>query len=299
MIRLDKLPPQAIDAEETLIGTCLVYPDVIHEIKLKPEMFYMDSHRVIFEAMLDLSVRGSFDLVTVTNRLRDTNKLTLAGGVVTITQLTTNIFTDQMINKHALIIKEKYLLREYIRIAFGIQDKAYSQDLGETVEFAEDSLFKLSDFTQVKEPEHVSRCVDDLLAEIEKVFTKEKSLVGVPSGFTKIDRITGGWQPGNLIIIAGRPSMGKTALALQLALNPARLKYPVCIFSLEMSREELTTRLLSSVTKYTNVEIRNANINFEQLVDKSNEIANLPLIIDDTAELKLSELRSKVMKMII
>ncbi len=294
-----KVPPQAIDAEEMLLGTCLVYPDSISEARLLPEMFYKDSHQKIFASIIEVANKGQCDLISVTDNLRKNNNLDAVGGILALTKLTTSIYTDQLIVNHALIIKEKYLLREYIRIGSTVSDMAFSEDIKDVMEFAEDGLFKLSDFTQSKEPKSITRCIDELIIEVEKIFNKEKSLVGVPSGFTSIDRITGGWQPGNLIIIAGRPSMGKTALALTLASNPAKLKYPICLFSLEMSESEIATRFMSGVSGYTNVEIRNADINMENFVSRSNEIAGLPIFIDDTPALSLFELRSKVKKMIV
>lgn len=296
---LGKVPPQAIESEELVLGTCLVYPDAISEVRLLPEMFYKDSHRKIFASILELANKGNCDLVSVTNNLRKKDQLEAVGGILALTGLTCNIFSDQMVGMHSLIIKEKYLLREYIRIGSTISGMAYSEDLSDVAEFAENGLFQLSDFTQTKEPKEMARCVDELIIEVEKVYNKEQSLVGVPSGFTSIDRITGGWQQGNLIIIAGRPSMGKTALALTLATNPARMNQPVCLFSLEMSEGEIATRLMSGVSGYTNVEIRNARIDLDKFVNTSHEIANLPIYIDDTPALSLFELRSKVKKLII
>ena len=293
------LPPQCIEIEEAVLGVCISYPEAIAEIRLTPEMFYKDAHRTIFWAILELAKKGVCDLLSVSELLRTHDLLDSTGGPIYLAKLTENIFSSSTINHHATLIKEKYLLREYIRIAQELQGKAFEEDLADVSEFAESSLFKLSDFTQTKEPKAIDRCVDELILEVEKIYNKEKSLIGVPSGFTSIDRITGGWQPGNLIIIAGRPSMGKTALALTLASNPARLKYPVCLFSLEMSETELTTRFMSSVSGYTNVEIRNANINLDRFLDKSNQIANLPIYIDDTPALSLFELRSKVKKVIV
>lgn len=298
---IEKVPPQAIEIEEMVIGTCLVYPDVIYETKLKPEMFYKDANQKIFATILELAGKNKVDLITVTNRLKDKGELESVGGPLYITRLTANIYSDQMIDVHSLIVKEKYLRREYIRISTEIQNRSFNEafDFGELIEYSESSLFELSDFTQAREPEKLDKCIDELLIDIEKIYKKEKSLVGVPCGFTSIDRITGGWQPGNLVIIAGRPSMGKTALALTLASNSARLGFPVCLFSLEMSRGEISTRFLSSVTGYTNVELRNAHIDFETVALKSNDIANLPIIIDDTSGIGLFEIRSKVKKMII
>jgi len=293
------LPPQAIDAEEKVLGTCLVYPDAIAEIRLQPKMFYKDSHQKIYAGILELSNKGLCDLVSLTNLLKNKNQLDEVGGVLALTKLISDIFTDQLISNHSKLIKEKYLLREYIRISEEIHKISYTEDVADVAEYAESSLFQLSDFTHLKEPRKIDKCIDDLLADVEKIYKKEISLVGVPSGFTSIDRITGGWQPGNLIIIAGRPSMGKTALALTLATNPSKIGYPVCLFSLEMSDSEIATRLLSGVSGYTNIEIRNANLNFDKLVSVSNEVTSLPIYVDDTPALGLIELRSKVKKLII
>jgi replicative DNA helicase len=150
-----------------------------------------------------------------------------------------------------------------------------------------------------KEPRHISFAVDEVLKEVEMIYNKEKSLIGIPSGYISIDRITGGWQPGNLIIVAGRPSMGKTALALALAKNPASLGYPVGVFSLEMSDSELATRYLSGASGYSNTQIRNARVELNKLCTDSHEIANTPIYIDDTAAISLLELRSKVKKLIL
>jgi len=294
-----KIPPQVIEAEELVIGTCLVYPDSISELRLKPEMFYKDSHQKIFASMLELAVSGPCDLVTVTSDLRKKNQLDSVGGPLAITMLTTKVFTNQMITNHALLIKQTYISREYIRIGYELINKGYTEDIADLAEFAETSLFELSDFTQAKEPVHISGPVDELLKEVEMIYNKEKSLIGVPSGYTSIDRVTGGWQPGNLIIVAGRPSMGKTAVALALAVNPAKLGYPVVVFSLEMSNSELVTRCTSGVSGYSNQQIRNARVSLTKLCKDSLEVANLPIYLDDTPAIALMELRSKTKKMIL
>jgi len=299
MAEIGKVPPQAIEAEESVLGICMLFPDSVNEIRLIPDMFYKEAHRKIFASILDLSKKGPCDLISVTDDLRKKNQLDTVGGPVVLTFLTNNVVSCQMLDTHALIVKQTFLLREYIRVGQQLSNMAYTEDLCDVVEYAEGSLFKLSDYTRIKEPKPISHCIDDLLSEVEKVSKKEKSLVGIPSGFTSIDRITGGWQPGNMIIIAGRPSMGKTALALTLAINPSRLDYPVCFFSLEMSESELAARFLSGSSGYTNVEIRNARLDFDKLVNASNDIALLPIYIDDTPALGLFELRSKIKKMII
>lgn len=294
---IDKQPPQAIDIEKMVLGTCLVYPDAIYEVNLTEEMFYNSHHKTIFKAIQNC--RPHSDLFTVSQNLHENNKLEEIGGAIALTELTTGVTSEEYLPHYSLIVKQAWMKREYIRLGYQLANMAYMEDLKDIVEFAENELFQLSNFTHVKEPQIISKCIDTLLIDVEKVYNKEKSLVGVPSGFTNVDRITGGWQPGNLIIIAGRPSMGKTALGLTLAINASRMNYPVCLFSLEMSENEIATRFLSSVSGYTNVEIRNAKLDFDKLVKSSNDVALLPIYLDDTASIKILELRSKIKKMII
>jgi replicative DNA helicase len=296
---IDKIPPQMIEAESAVIGTCLAYPDAIGEISLTPEMFYKPVHQKLFTAIIELSKKNCCDIISLTDYFRKTGELELLGGVVYITKLIENVVSMKSIVNHAMIVKEKYLLREYIRTGVEISNMAFQEDLAEVIEYAESQLLSISSFTQTKEPKRIDRLIDDLLIQVQKIQTKEISLVGVPSGFTSVDRITGGWQPSDLVIIAGRPSMGKTAMALTLILNPAKLGYPVCLFSLEMSESQLAARLLSGVSGYSNVEIRNADLNLDKLVHCSNDVARLPIFIDDTPALTVFDLRSKVKKMII
>jgi replicative DNA helicase len=296
---IEKIPPQAIDCEESVLGICLSYPDAIFETKLKPEMFYKDAHRKIFDVILEVAGRGVCDSITVVNKLRDKNELDSVGGPVYIVGLTSKIVSMAQLETHVLIIKEKYLLRKYIELGSQLGNMGFTEDLSDVVEYAESTLFSLSDFTQTREPESLAKCIDEVISEVEKIISKEKSLIGISSGFTEVDRITGGWQGGNLVIIAGRPSMGKTALSLTLSLNCARLGYPVGMFSLEMSKGELSTRYLSSASGYTNVEIRNGKIDFDKFVSKSNDVALFPIYIDDTPSMGLFEMRSKVKKLIV
>jgi replicative DNA helicase len=298
----DKQLPQALDAEQAVIGTCLVNPGSILEIGsiLMPEMFYLESNKQLYIALLETAKKtGSADIISICDYLRTRDQLDNYGGIIGLTKRTENIVSDAYLQKFVNIIREKFILRQYIQLGYELSNIAYQGDLDETTEFAETKLFGISNISQNKEPRRIDRCIDELLIEVAKIYNKEKTLVGVPSGFTDIDRITGGWQPGNLIIIAGRPSMGKTALALSLIKNPVCLNYPACLFSLEMSESEITTRLLSTISGYTNIEIRNARVDIQKLAKDSNDIAFKPLFIDDTPALTLFDLRSKVKKLIV
>lgn len=294
-----KVPPQALDAERAVLGTCLAYSDSISEVRLRPEMFYKEAHQKIFESILELANNGQCDMVLLTNDLRKKNQLDSVGGPVYLLDLTNRVFTNQLLYEHSLMVKQAFIAREYIRIGQELVNRGFTDDIMDIMEYAETELFKLSDFTQAKEPRHISLSVDEVLKDTEMIYKKEKSLIGIPSGYSAIDRITGGWQPGNLIIVAGRPSMGKTALALALTSNPAKLGYPVGIFSLEMSDRELATRYLSGESGYSNTMIRNARLDLTKLCADSHAVANQPIYIDDTPAITLFELRSKIKKLIL
>lgn len=298
----DRQLPQAVNAEQAIIGTCFVQPEAIHDIMsiLTPEMFYLESNKQLYTAIIDVTKKnGNSDLISITDYLRIKDQLDNFGGVIGLTKRTENIVSDRYLKDYALLVREKYILRQYIIAGFQLVDHAYSETLDQVIEYSETTLFNISNITQSKEPKHISRLVDEYLAEIEKIINKEKRLSGVPSGFTTIDRITGGWQPSDLIIVAGRPSMGKTAVALSLAKGSAEYNFPVAIFSLEMSESQLTGRYLSGVSNRTNMEMRSGHVNLQDLSIKSNEIARLPIYIDDTPAIGLFELRSKIKKLIV
>lgn len=298
----DRQLPQAVNAEQAIIGTCFVQPEAIHDIMsiLTPEMFYLESNKQLYTAIIDVTKKnGNSDLISITDYLRIKDQLDNFGGVIGLTKRTENIVSDRYLKDYALLVREKYILRQYIIAGFQLVDHAYSETLDQVIEYSETTLFNISNITQSKEPKHISRLVDEYLVEIEKIINKEKRLSGVPSGFTTIDRITGGWQPSDLIIVAGRPSMGKTAVALSLAKGSAEYNFPVAIFSLEMSESQLTGRYLSGVSNRTNMEMRSGHVNLQDLSIKSNEIARLPIYIDDTPAIGLFELRSKIKKLII
>lgn len=298
----DKPLPQALEAEQAIIGTCLVNAEAINEIItiLTPEMFYLESNKQLYTALVEVTKKtGRADLISICDYLRVKDQLDNFGGILGLTKLTSGIVTDQYLMNYVYLVKEKYILREYIYFAAKLTNMAYMEDLADVVEYAEGTIFQISNFTQNKEPRRINGIVDEYLVEIEKIINKEKALSGIASGFTTIDRLTGGWQPSDLIIIAGRPSMGKTAVALSLAKGAAENKIPVAIFSLEMSESQLVGRYLSGVSGRTNLELRTGKVDLMELSCKSNDIAMLPIFIDDTAGITLFELRSKIKKLIL
>jgi replicative DNA helicase len=302
MKETDKPLPQAPDAEESVIGICLLFPDAIYEICgiLEPEMFYVDTNKLLFKAMLEVvSKGGSADSASLTVYLQRNNLLDLIGGVTSLMHYTDKIVSNQLLMNHALIVKQTHLLRAYIDYGHQLIAKSYSDDLSDVKEFAETQLFSISNISTVKEPRSLGFAVNDVLDEVDKIYKHEKKLIGIPSGFTEIDRITGGWQEGNLIILAGRPAMGKTALALCLAKNAASMNFPVVKFSMEMSEAELATRYISGASGYTNTEIRSAKVNYDKLMKDAHKLNSLPIYIDDSSSISILELRSKIKKLVI
>lgn len=299
-----KVPPQAIDCEEAVLGAMMLENDAASEIiiTLKPEVFYKDANRKIFEAAQFLNHSGNpVDMITISERLRATNNLESAGGPIYLAQLTSKIVSTANSDYHCQIVIQKFLQRELIRVSTEIQNRAFddSNDIQELLDFAENCIFQISQSSVKSDPVKLSKCIDDVLIEIGKIYYKEKELIGIPSGFTEIDRKTGGFQGSNLTIIAARPSMGKTALAQVLAYNMSLQKYPVGVFTLEMSNNELGIRFLSGASGYSNMKIKAAEVDYDNLCLRANDIAGLPILLDETQGLTIYELRSKVKKLIL
>lgn len=297
-----KIPPQSLEAEIAVIGACLVDEDASMSVVniLKPEMFYDPRHNHIYLIIYEYAQSGRFaDLVVTTSELRRRGLLEDVGGPLYLTELSSMVVSTQMVEKHAHIIKQKYILRELIRFSCELEEKSHNEDVSDLCEYAENEVFKIASQSQSKEPKRIDRCVDEVLRNVSKIINNPHELIGIPSGFKNVDRITGGWQKSNLIIVAGRPGMGKTAIALSLAQNAALLGHPVAFFSLEMSEYELAGRMLSSVSGYTNMEIRNGKVDYTKLVTRAEKVAQLPLVVDDTSQLTIAELRSKTKKLIL
>jgi replicative DNA helicase len=292
----DKILPQAVDAEETVIGTILAYPDSINNVMaiLTPDMFYKVDLQNIYKSCLEIIQRsGGVDLITVSNELK--GKV----DIIYLTELSGRVVSSQMIENHAFLIKEKYLLRKYIQAGNELANMAFTEDLQDVSEKAEMDILNISGLLHIKEPKKLGVLIDDAINDIDKLRKKEISLIGVPSGFTTIDRITGGFKKGELTIVAGRPSMGKTAAALQFAKNAAELNNPVLMFSCEMAQFEQALRFLSGVSGYSNVDLITGRVDIDKLLKDSEPLLNLGIYIDDTPAITLLELRAKSRKMIL
>ncbi len=299
---LGKLPPQALDLEEAVLGALMLEKDALSAVIdiLKPEVFYKDSHQKIFEAIQTLFQKSSpVDILTVTAQLRQQGNLELIGGAYYITELTNRVASAANIEYHARIISQKFIQRELIKISTEIISNAYEDttDIFDLLDHAEKNLFEIAQNNLRRD----SRKMDDILREsldtLEKLKDKVDGLTGVPSGFTALDKITSGWQPSDLVIIAARPAMGKTAFVLSCARNAAvQFNRPVVVFSLEMSSLQLTNRLISGETEIEQEKIRKGNLaewEWQQLHSKIGKLTEAPLFIDDTPALNIFEFRAK------
>jgi replicative DNA helicase len=299
---LGKVPPQALDMEEAVLGAIMLEKEAVITVLdiLKPESFYKDAHRKIFKAVSDLSAREfPVDLYTVTEELRAHNELESVGGPVYLTQLTSRVVSAANVDYHSRIVAQKYIQRELIRVSTEIQARSFDDtwDVTELLDFSENELFQIAEGNIKREVAPINLVIKEAIREIEEAGKREDALVGIPSGFTRLDRLTSGWQKSELIIVAARPSMGKTAFALSMARNMAiEHGKNVAIFSCEMSSIQLVNRLIVAETDIPGDKIRNGRLSEEEWKQLDNRIRKLvqaPIYIDDTPAISIFELRAK------
>lgn len=297
-----KLPPQATDLEEIVLGALMLERDAMDRVAeiLEPQMFYKQSHQLIYEVCKMLFARAEpIDMLTVTSNLRNQGKLDEAGGAFYVSQLTNRIGSAAHIEFHARIVSQKYIQRELIRVSGEIQKDAYDDDNDsfELLDSAEKKLFEIAESNISKTYVKVDDLIVKAIKQIESVKDNKDGLSGVPSGFTHLDRKTSGWQRNNLIIVAARPGMGKTAFALSAARNAAVMaKKAVAVFSLEMESVELVTRLISSESMIPGGKLKTGQLEpheWEQLNKKVVQLGESKIFIDDTAALSIFQLRAK------
>ena len=303
---LGKIPPQAVDLEEAVLGALMLEKDALTNVIdiLKVESFYKEAHKVIFQAILDLfSESQPIDLLTVTTQLRKNGALEIAGGAFYVTELTSKVASAANIEYHARIITEQSIKRELIRISSEIQKDAFEDttDVFELLDKMEQSMFEISEKNIRKNYSDMSSIMRDAIRELEERKNQKDGLTGVPSGFTALDRVTAGWQKSDLVIIAARPAMGKTAFVLSVLRNAAvDHSRPVAIFSLEMSAVQLVNRLISSEAELDSEKIKKGSLadhEWAQLVHKTAKLSKAPLFVDDTPALSILELRAKCRKL--
>lgn len=300
-----KVPPQAKDLEEAVLGAIMLEKnafDTIVEI-LKPECFYVEAHQRIFSAMQGLANKSQpIDILTVAEELRFREELDLVGGAYYVTKLTNAVVSAANIEAHARIILQKFIQRELIRISGEIIGDAYedSTDVFDLLDVAESKLFEITNNNLRKNFETIDSVLVNTIKRIEDLRHKNEDVTGVPSGFPSLDRVTYGWQSTDLIILAARPAVGKTAFALNLArnavMNPSK-PTGVAVFSLEMSAGQLVQRILSAESEIWLEKISRGKMEeheMKQLYAKGvQRLAQAPLFIDDTPALNIFELRAK------
>jgi len=301
-----KLPPQNLEAEQSVLGGILIENFSINKVVevLKPDDFYREAHRKIYKALIDLSERDEpADLITLTNELRNNDHLDSIGGASYVASLIDSVPTAANIEYYAKIVKEKSILRKLIQTSTEIITQSY-EDRGDVEGFldeAERAIFDISENRVRPSFYPIRDIVKESFKILERLYEKKELVTGIPSGFKDLDRMTAGFQPSDLIIVAGRPSMGKTAFCLNLAQYAAiQKKIPIAIFSLEMSKEQLGIRMLCSEAHVEGTRLRSGFLSesdWPRLTIAAGNLSDASIYIDDSAALTILELRAKARRL--
>src|SRR6476659_6506199 len=305
-----KVPPQAKDLEEAVLGAIMLEKgafDAVIEI-LKPECFYVDAHQRIFRAMTSLANKSQpIDMLTVVEELRFKEELDIVGGPYYVTKLTNAVVSSANIEAHSRIVLQKFIQRELIRISGEIISDAYedSTDVFDLLDQAESKMYEVTSNHLKNNYESIDSVLVKTIQRIEDLRHKNEDITGVPSGFPSLDRVTYGWQSTDLIILAARPAVGKTAFALNLARSAAlhaSKPTPVAVFSLEMSAAQLVQRILSAESEIMLEKISRGKLEdyeYQQLHAKGiKRLEQAPIYIDDTAALNIFEFRAKARRLV-
>ncbi|MFV0237238.1 MAG: replicative DNA helicase [Flavobacteriales bacterium] len=301
-----KIPPQATDLEEAVLGALMIDKKGLDEAIdiLESDFFYKIEHQEIYKTIKTLfNDSQPIDLLTVSHALKQNGKLDQVGGDYYLVQLSQKVSSAAHIEYHSRIIQQKYIQRRLIHVSSQIIDKSYDEttDVFDLLDDAENKLFEITNGNLKKSSERADRLVAQAIDKIKQV-SEQEGLSGVPTGFTKIDQLTAGWQRSDLIILAARPGMGKTAFVLSMAKNMAiQHGRGVAIFSLEMSSVQLVTRLISGETGIDSEKLRKATLaehEWEQLYSKVKKLEDAPLFIDDTPALSIFDLRAKCRRLV-
>ncbi|WP_333860940.1 replicative DNA helicase [Clostridium sp.] len=294
--------PHNLEAEQSVIGSMLVDKSSIVESMeiLKVDDFYRESHKIIFEAILDLYKRDiAVDIITLTESLKSKSKLEAAGGITYISELSGSIVSTVNLQSYIKIIKDKSTLRKLIKASTKIIEESYNNqnNVEKTIDMAEKSIFDLSNNRKVSDFEPMNVVLERGFLEIERLFNNKGQTTGIASGFRELDAKTSGFQKGDMVLVAARPSMGKTTFALNIAEYAAlREGKKVAIFSLEMSKEQLAYKLLCSEAHIDMLKLRTGNLedkDWENIARASGPLAEAKIFIDDTAGISIMEMRSK------
>jgi len=298
----DRIPPQNLDAEQSVLGSMMIDQEAVMKAMeiLRPDDFYRDAHKVIFEAILALSDRGEpVDIITLSEELRQNNALEKVGGVAYVASLANIVPSSANVEYYARIVEEKALLRTLISVSSRIAAMGYEgeEDVEQLIDEAERMVFQVAQRKTNKSFATMHEILMETFDKIEYLYTHKGDVTGVPTGFIDLDRMTSGFQPSDLIIIAARPAMGKTSLVLNIAQNTAvKYKTPVAIFSLEMSKEQLVQRMLCSEAMIDQHRLRTGQLqegDWQKLSNAVGPLSKAPIFIDDTVGISIMEMRAK------
>lgn len=301
-LSMAKIPPKAVELEEAILGAIMIEKQALDSVVdiLKPESFYVDAHQRIYRAIQFLySNTKPVDVLTVAEQLRLNADLEMIGGAYYLAELTNKVATGANAEYHSRIVSEKYIQRELIRISTDIINDSYDDttDVFDLLDKAEKNLFAIAEENLRRSGDEISSSIDQEIKALQKRLETKGQLTGVGSGFTNLDRLTNGWQPSDLIILAARPGMGKTSMALALARNAAvELSKPVVFFSLEMNSNQLVQRLISLEAEVRLESLRRGDLQAHEVVELTYKIDRLKqanIIIDDSPGLNIFELRAK------
>lgn len=302
-----RIQPQARELEEAVLGALMLEKDAYSLVSdiLKPESFYDNIHQVVYRAIVTLaSKQAPVDMLTVVEELKKSGELEAVGGPVYIAQLTEKVGSAAHIEFHARIIAQKYLARELISFSSEVTNKAFDEtfDVDDLMQEAESKLFEISQGNVKKDVTQINPVIKEALNLLEIAANRPEGLSGLQTGFNALDKITSGWQNSDLVIIAARPAMGKTAFVLSMLKNMAVMyNYPVALFSLEMSNVQLVNRLIVNTCEIPGEKIKNGQLapyEWEQLDFKIKELYDAPIFVDDTPSLSVFELRTKARRLV-
>lgn len=305
--KLGKVPPRDTELEEIVLGALMLEKDAYMNVCdiLVPDSFYDPVNKLIYEAIQTLGLsQRPIDMMTVVDQLRKDGTLEQIGGTVHIIELTRRMYSAANIEYHAKIIAQKYLARRLIHFAVEIEEQAYDEgnDVADLLQEAEAGLFEISQTQLKREVTQIDPVINDALEEIQKAQNSDTGISGLPTGYDDLDRMTSGWQNSDLIIIAGRPAMGKTALVLTMAKNMAiDFAIPIAVFSLEMPNVQLVKRLISNIAEIDANKLKSGRLNEEEQIRLNDRIRmaySAPLYLDETPSLSITEMRTKARRLV-
>lgn len=305
-VMLDKIPPYNIEAELAVLGAMILDREAIYTAieTILPEYFYKDANQILFRTIISLDAKNEpVDMITLTEELREQNSLEKVGGVSYVAAVANSVPTAANVGHYANIVAEKAILRSLIRYSTDIANRCYEaqEDAIVLLDRAEQMILEIAGKRNAGNLIHIKQILGETLEKIEYLSKKKGSITGVPSFFTDLDNMTSGWQPSDLIILAARPSMGKTSFCLNIAQNAAlKAKIPVAVFSLEMSREQLVQRLISSESMIDQHKLRTGRLMDEEWIRLTQAVQPLSmanLFIDDTPAISILDLRARARRL--